>query len=285
MYGIKHFAVACMTGLMMTSSVMAGQIFVTGHDSEWHANNGPNPTGATRFAQIAIEYGRGGSMLPFLYIESENAAVPGGNARTAPYLVSRLGYTDAQFDVMEGADLTALADFRTTLNSYSAIVVASDHGGMLTAAELGFLNSHAADIQDYVNAGGGLVAFAESNAAGLIAGQQPFGFLPFLVISTALNETEVGNTVTPFGSSLGLQVTDVNSNFSHNIFTTTGGMSPVDLRRGDPNQILSLAFSGQITDTGVQPIPTPAAATIGLAALVMLVMRRPRRDSATATAN
>jgi hypothetical protein len=36
---------------------------------------------------------------------------------------------------MEAADLLALADFRATLDDYSAIVIASDHGGMLTSGE------------------------------------------------------------------------------------------------------------------------------------------------------
>ena len=46
--------------------------------------------------------------------------------------MSALGYTAGDFVAMDAAALVALADFRTALDSYSAIVVASDHGGMLS---------------------------------------------------------------------------------------------------------------------------------------------------------
>jgi PEP-CTERM motif len=52
---------------------------------------------------------------------------------------------------------------------------------------------------------------------------------------------------------LGLTNADVNGNFSHNIFTATGGMNTV---ANNPNgAILSLDFSGQIGSGGVTPEP------------------------------
>lgn len=245
---------AVIVALVGTSSpVQAGSIFITGHDPVWHSGNGGNAAGATKLAQAGINYARNGSALPFLFIESTTVAVPGGNAREAQYLAG-LGY-GGQYTVMNATALTALPDFRTALNSYSAIVVASDHGGMLTGAELAFLNGKANDIIDYINAGGGLMASAESNAAGLIGATQPFGFLPFLVAGTSFQTPETSNTVTAFGASLGLVNADVNGNFSHNYFASTGGMTPVDLFNGDPNIPLSLAFRGTITRGGVDGVP------------------------------
>ena len=147
---------------------------------------------------------------------------------------------------------------------------------MLTGAELGFLNAHAGDILGYVNAGGGVAAFAESNQVGLIGGNTPFGFIPFLVTSTALPDSETGNTLTAYGASIGILPADVNGNFSHNIFAATGGMNPVDLRNGDPDQILTLAFKGTFTEEGVN-MPEPlsiAVLGIGLAAAGYLRRRR-----------
>ena len=259
-------------------SASAGSIFVTGHDPIWHANFGGNSAGAINLATTGIDFARNGSALPFLFIESKTTPVPSGNAQTAPFLTSALGYAPASYVVMDAAELSALPDFRTALNAFSAIVVASDHGGMLTAAELGFLNAHSADIVSYLNAGGGLYAEAESNAAGLIGATPRFGFLPFLVASADFQTGETGNTVTPFGAGLGLVDSDVNGNFSHNFFSSTGGMSAVDLFNGNPQMPLSLAYRGQIGDVGVVPEPeTYALMAVGLLAIA-LARRRARRD-------
>ena len=253
----------------------SGAVFVSGHDPLWHANFGGNQAGAAYLAQTAIAYGRNGSAAPFLFIESTTVAVPVGNAREAGFL-DALGYA-GQYDVMNGSDLAALPDFRATLNAYSAIVVASDHGGMLTATELAFLNGRAADLLSYHNAGGGIVAFAESNAKGLIGATPRFGFLPFLATSADLQSSEIANTVTAFGSSLGLTNADVNGNFSHNIFTATGGMTPVDLRNGDPDQILSLAIDAPLTEEGVVPEPASFAVWLLLASMGVVIGRHRRR--------
>jgi len=232
----------------------AGSIFLSGHDAIWHAGLGGNFGGAKTLAVTGIEYARNGSPKPFLFIESKTVPVPGGNAHEAPFLVSALGYAATDFVVADLADLSALSDFRLALDNYSAIVVSSDHGGMLTAGELGFLNAQSADIIDYLNDGGGLAAFSESNAAGLVGATPRFGYLPFLVSSVDFSIPESGNTVTAFGAGLGLTDGDVNGNFSHNYFQPVSGMLAVDLLNGDPNRILSLAFRGTgITPGGVVP--------------------------------
>jgi hypothetical protein len=275
--------IPALRGALITASLSiaaltasAGSVFVTGHDPIWHANQGGNTVGATNLAQTGIDYARNGSALPFLYIESKTTPVPPGNVRTESFLTSVLGY-GGQYVVMDAADLSGLADFRTTLDSYSAIVVASDHGGMLGAAELAFLNGRVADIISFLNAGGGLYAEAESNATGMIGAEDPFGFLPFLVTSTSFQAAETSNTVTSFGAGLGLVAGDVNGNFSHNFFSSTGGLSPVDLFNGDPSMPLTLAYRGQIDTGGVVPIPEPetyALMLAGLGALGMVARRR-----------
>jgi hypothetical protein len=263
--------------LIGSGSVWAGSVFITGHDPIWHSNFSGNSAGAIKLGQTMIEYARNGSTLPFLYIESKFATIPSGNAREAPFLTSRLGYASTDYVVMDAADLGALSNFRTALNSYSAIVVASDHGGMLTSAELSFLN---ADIIDYVNAGGGLAASAESNATGLLGATAPFGFLPFLVTSTSFQAAEVSNTVTALGTSLGLVNSDVNGNFSHNYFSSTGGMTPVDLFNGDPSKPLSLASRSVITVIGVSGVPDAGSTVLllamGLGAIALLLPTRKR---------
>ncbi|MBM3224399.1 MAG: PEP-CTERM sorting domain-containing protein [Candidatus Tectomicrobia bacterium] len=103
-----------------------------------------------------------------------------------------------------------------------------------------------------------------------------FGFLPFLGSSTGLSQNETGFTLSPFGVSLGLTVDDVNGNFSHNFFTATGGLTPVDFDAD--GRIISLAFRGTITPAGA--VPEPATWTLfalGLGGLAVLARRRVRR--------
>ena len=108
----------------------------------------------------------------------------------------------------------------------------------------------------------------------------PYGFLPFLLTTSSFTEPETGNTVTLFGQSLGLVASDVNGNVSHNIFTATGGMTPVDLRNGDSAQPLTLAFRGQVDAGGAVPEPR-AVLLLALVAGATLwrQMRSPGRKS------
>jgi PEP-CTERM motif len=251
---IRLLGSLALVSALSASPLLAGSIFVTGHDSVWHSENGPNTPGAADLATIGIEYARNGSTLPFLFVESKTVDVPIGNAHEAPFLTSGLGYGVGDYVVMDSSDLAGLLDFRTALDGYSAIVVASDFGGMLTVSELSFLNDHALDIIDYLNAGGGLAAFAESDDAHLIGDTRRFGYLPFLVSSTDFSVPEVSNVVTPFGASLGVENSDVNGNFSHNFFDETGGMFQVDRFNGDESRPLTLAYRGRI---GIGGVPEP----------------------------
>ncbi len=266
---MKRWLLSCLVAMVAvsTSDAQAGRIFVTGHDPIWHSNFGANAVGAANIATAGIDFAVGGSALPFLFVESKTVPVPGGNAHTEPFL-GGLGY--AGYTHNDAADLAGAGDFATYLSNFSAIVMPSDHGGMLSADELQFMNDQSAVILNFLNAGGGLFAAAQSNATGMLGTTARYGFLPFLVASVDFGAAETANTVTAAGAGapFNLADADVNGNFSHSFFSSTGGMDPLDLFNGDPDRPLTLAFDGQIGVTGV---PGPAPVFLFLTALLMLI--------------
>ncbi len=257
----------------------AGSIFVTAHDPDFHADVGANAPGAEHINQVAIGYIMDAAFNPyvsgginkFLFVES-SITPPPGHVDGLGGLVNSGYVSGVNFERHTALDLNSELNLLGT--KYSGIVVASDFGGILTQAELNILNARSADILTFLNSGGGLYAMSESDlGAGLTPDGGQYGFLPFLVSSAALNEGEVGNTLTPFGLGLGLLNTDINGNASHAYFTATGGMNVVDV---DPNaHILSLATRSAVTSGGVVPEPkTLALLGLGLLGLVALRARK-----------
>jgi hypothetical protein len=260
---LKKSSVVLAVGLLLGSvsgcfADPLGSVFVSGHDPDFHAIAG-NTLGAQNIINRALDFARNGNTAPILLIQSNTTNLALGDHLNSETGLQNSGYTAGATTGQHYVKVDATNFATTNLSLYSAIFVPSDHGGTLTGDDLQALNARAADILSYVNAGGGLVAFAEDGFRQLAAvGPQPtaFGFMPFLVVSTALSQAENGNTLTPFGSSLGLTTSDINGNFSHNIFTATGGMNIVD--KDSSGEILSLAYRGKFTTGGVVPEPGSA---------------------------
>lgn len=261
----------------------AGQIFVTGHDPDYHAFQGGNTTGAQHIIQDAIKFVTNNVSNPKLLLVTD-LRNPGGDQSDPRFGMNASGFA-GKYDVADyGSGTLGVLNLNTVnFSAYDAIVVASDYGGWLRQDELDILNSRTSDIINYLNAGGGLFAMAEGGDRAVPPGtyaettHDRYGYLPFLVTSAALNQTEVGNTVTAFGQSLGLVASDINGNASHNIFTSTGGMNIVD--KDSSGDILSLAVQSQISSGGV--VPEPASVTLlslGSLAFLARAYRSRRRE-------
>ena len=275
---------------LSANTASAASVFLTGHDPDFHASNPDGDAidsqGAVNINNVAIDFimdstfnlSVAGGATKFLFVES-SISTPSGH-RVGKNGIIQSGYTEGvDFDHANASTLnTALNMLGST---YGGIVVASDFGGLLAQAELDILNSRSADIIDFLNIdNGGLYAMAESNSgSGLTPGGGHFGFLPFVVSTTGLNQSEAGTTVTAFGAALGLTNADVSDNFSHNIFNDDFGLNIVDV--DSAGNILSLAGRGVIDPgTGLNPVPVPAAVWLFGTALIGFVGISRRRKIA-----
>ncbi|HFD92236.1 MAG TPA: PEP-CTERM sorting domain-containing protein [Gammaproteobacteria bacterium] len=253
--------------LLFSSPALAGPIFLTGHDPDFHA---PGSLGAGNLLRTALDFVTGGTAYDpflhrFLWVE----------ARIAPPLGHRVGENGltaiglqrgVHYERVSAAELASV-DF----SSFSAIAVASSFGGLLTRAELDALIARKDDIAAFVNSGGGLLALAECYPCGanLLSGPTApdlFGFIPLDgVVSVA---TSGPYSVTSAGAFFGLAGADVNDP-THNAF----GSSPsaltvldVDVSNGLP---VTLAGSVNISGGGFSGSGTsvPEPATLALMGL------------------
>jgi hypothetical protein len=245
---------------------------LTGHDPDYHAYAGGNTAGAADINKDAIKFVTdpafntfaNDGIKKFLYVTS-SITPPAGHVDGTNGLIASGYVPGVDFDRADASTLVSALNQLGT--KYDAIVIASDYGAILTQAELNILDSHSSQIINFLDEGGGLYAMAESDSgAGLTPDGGFFGYLPFVVSSAQKNQSEVGDTVTAFGAGLGLSISDVNGNASHNIFTTASGLNVVDF--DSSGAIVSLAGRGQVTVNGLTPEPSSVSL---LAAGVMLL--------------
>jgi len=276
---VKMFWASVIAGVYCTAPnlTFAGSVFVSGHDSDFHAVAG-NTIGAQNIINRALDFTRNGSTAPILLVQSSLANLGLGDHLDSEQGLINSGYSAGNTPGNHYVKVDAAGFLTANLSLYSSIFIPSDHGGTLTGDDLKAINSRSADIFAYLNAGGGLTAFAEDGFhTAVTVGPEPalFGYLPFLVTSAPLGEAENGNTVTAFGASLGLVNSDINGNFSHNVFTATGGMNIVDV---DANgEILSLAFRGNLTTSGVPDGGSTLMLLSGVGALMVCFRSRANR--------
>ena len=224
--------------LWFVAPAWAGPIFLTGHDPDFHSQEPPNEQreGAQKLLRIGLDFVTEGTFdredeLKFLWVES-TIAPPRGHRRGEESLALLGLQRGTHYELATAEELEAV-DF----SQYTAIVIASSFGGLLTRAELDALIDRREDIEEFINNGGGLLALAEGAAPPpreeLLVGLSPpklFGFLPASLVANPSAPIPPFK-VTPFGESLGLTDKDVARapDKTHNWFDLTAGFQIVEV--------------------------------------------------------
>jgi hypothetical protein len=241
----------------LSPAALAGNIYLSGHDPDFHANVGNNAVGAEHQIQVALNFARNGNTAPILFLETDLSNLSLGDHGDSEQGLINSGFAAGNTPGNHYVKVSASQFATANLSFYSAILVPSDHGGTLTGNDLQALDARASDIANYVNLGGGLVAFAEDGfRQQATVGPQPqnYGFVPLPVASAALPQFDFPFTLTAAGAALGLTSSDINGDSAHSYFTSTAGMTVLDF---DP--------SGRPMSLALQIVPEPG--TMSLLAL------------------
>jgi len=211
----------------------AGQIFLTGHDDDFHQS-----TNAKAAMLGALAFVKAGSTLPVLTFDA-------GSELTG--FLTSLGVAFTNYNPgTAGAIPTSLFDHTV----YSAFVVASvtSCGGCdNTPAEIAKLTADSTAIAAFFNAGGGIIGLAGANDSAAYA------YVPDAASNPGGSPPRSGYSTTACGVADGIPA--VNGDTTHNFFSEpgTGGLSSaycVTEINGPGATPESVATTGTIVCTG-----------------------------------
>src|SRR5438270_5379345 len=120
---------------LFTLPTWAGTIFVSGHDSDFHAQAG-NTVGAQNIINTALNYTRDGNAKPILVIQTDLSNLGLGDHLNSVQGLIDSGYTAGNTNGNHYVVVDATTFGTTNLSDYSAIFIPSDHGGTLTNGDL-----------------------------------------------------------------------------------------------------------------------------------------------------
>ena len=223
--GTKLFLATHGRGIWTLPLASGGKLWVTGHDADYHCSNGGLQC---NYLKVAVNFVTNGSTLPILALDHGTevaTAVSNAFSGSGPSVTTvdpRTGFSSLPLVSSSGTPL------------YSAIIVASDttcggcdnNDGAGVTPDSDAINGRAADIAQFFNAGGGILALAGAANIGV--------FYNFLPVATTGATTTSPYTFTSLGLSLGLmEGSDDNCCATHNSFQIPASGSPFQIAETD----------------------------------------------------
>ena len=287
--------ISVVAGFSMVTPAYAGNIWLTGHDADFHCTLGAqcNHFGtAINFARLDAP----DPTKPLLFLDTMGfseleaaAAMPASTAKNTiegpgmPFTHVLMSPTDPGF-----------ATLLLSTSTYSAIVIASDTtcGGcdlntFSTTPHSDAINARTADITSFFNAGGGLVYFAGASHSAVYYASVPVAATP-VAVSPPFTLTADGTTIGLIGGS-GFG-SDTNCCATHNSFLLPGAGSPLKVAELDEAGFAETLYAGNVSiggggftggDGGGPVVPEPASLLLfGLGGIGAGIMRRRQRVSA-----
>ena len=265
-----RFAASAVAAVLCLGAAQAeaGSIFITGHDSDEHNNQGYMSAGLD-----FLMFGQAGAPASTVDRATKTVAYIRTDLGSAPSGIAAAGYSVTTFNA--SADISAVFG-----GGFDAIMVGSGGNGTHNTE----LVSHTADFTSYFNAGGSLYVNTDEGF-----GQSWFDFVPeFGTTTNNTISTSGAFTPTADGIDIGLSEALVDAHPTHsyftgvdtNIFTVFETTDPAS--SAFPGQTFTVAFGASditINEGGEfeNSIPEPAAMAIfglGLAGMTLLGRRR-----------
>jgi hypothetical protein len=209
--------------LLVAMPAFAGNIYLTGHDLDFHCATHPAaPTSCNAF-KIAFNLARAGApnpTKPVLFLDQGCPTlgdVPVCTGYETELAAINAGIPATSYTVVNPA--TGFAALTLTTSNYSAIVFASDTtcGGCDNDVDGETdINNRREAIASFFNSGGGLVYLSGADSF-IYYDSVPNDYFVFTVPGQAFPYA-----LTPAGQSLGLTLDDANCCATHNSFVPTG---------------------------------------------------------------
>ena len=242
--------------MLLASPASAGNIWLTGHDADFHCTGGQQ---CNHFG-IALDFIRQAApdpTKPILFLDSgtELASAAGQALAKAKNTVQGAGNPFA-FTVVDPTS-AAFASLALTTSAFSAIAIASDSscGGCdNNLADITAINARTADITLFFNSGGGLAYFAGAENRATYYSSVP---IPATAVAVAapFTLTADGTAIGLIGGSGGSS--DTNCCATHNSFALPGAGSPLKVAETDSAGFAETLFAGNVSIGGGGFVPPP----------------------------
>jgi IPTL-CTERM motif len=262
---------ACFALVFLALPAQAGNLWLTGHDADFHCSGG-NQCNHMGVAANFVRQGAPTKTLPILVLDSGTQVATALSNPTARARNAVEGAGNPFPITVVDPSTPAFATTPLTVANWSAIIIASDSscGGCDNdVADIAAINARTAEIQAFFNAGGGL--FYLSGAANRAT---YYASVPIPATGAAVSPPF---TLTTVGTSLGLIAPDdTNCCATHNSFSLPPPGSPLQVAELDSAGLAeTLVATGASVCSGVlcggptagPPIIVP---TLGDTAMILL---------------